>query len=44
MQSFFDLINGKGDGLTASIAEGCTNQHLLDSIVDSFETKTWVEL
>jgi predicted dehydrogenase len=44
MQSFFDIIRGKGDGLAATIEDGYINQYLLDSIVESFEKEKWVHL
>ena len=42
MQSFFDIINNKGDGLAASISDGSINQRLLDSIIESFNEGKWV--
>lgn len=42
MQSFFDVINGKGDGLAATIEDGYKNQLLLDAIIESFENEKWV--
>jgi predicted dehydrogenase len=44
MQSFFDIINGKADGLSATIEDGCVNQLMLDSIVESFENGKWVSI
>lgn len=42
MQSFFDLVLGKGDGLDASIEDGYINQRTLDAIIASFEQERWV--
>ena len=44
MQSFFDVINGKGDGLAANMNDGAVNQLVLDSIADAFENEKWVHL
>ncbi len=44
MQSFADVINGKADGLAATIQDGRANQHLLDAIVESAEKGTWLSL
>jgi predicted dehydrogenase len=44
MQSFFDIINGKGDSLAATIDDGCINQYLLDGIIKSFTNNEWVTI
>jgi predicted dehydrogenase len=44
MQSFFDIIQGKGDGLAATLEDGYINQELLDSIIESFKEEKWVYL
>lgn len=44
MQSFFDIINCKSDGLAATIEDGYINQCLLDSIIESFKYEKWVSL
>jgi predicted dehydrogenase len=44
MQSFFDIVNGKGDGLSATIEDGYINQKSLDAITLSFARETWVSL
>jgi predicted dehydrogenase len=44
MQSFFDVINGKGDGLTADISDGCANQLVLDSIEKSMKENKWINI
>jgi predicted dehydrogenase len=44
MQSFADLLNGKGDGLSATIEDGLINQKTCDAIIDSFENRRWVDL
>lgn len=42
MQSFFNLVQGKGDGLDATIEDGYINQRTLDAIIESFEQERWV--
>lgn len=44
MQSFFDIVQGKGDGLAATLEDGYKNQLLLDSIIESFEKEKWIYL
>jgi predicted dehydrogenase len=44
MQSFFDIINGKGDGLAATIEDGVINQLLLDKILASAADLKWIQL
>lgn len=44
MQSFFNLLNGKGDGLDAVIADGFVNQATLDAAIESFEQGRWVDI
>jgi predicted dehydrogenase len=43
-QSFADIINGKADGLSASVEDGLANQRILDAVVESFEKERWVSL
>jgi predicted dehydrogenase len=38
MQSFADVVNGCGDGLTATIRDGWVNQHIIDNLLVSAET------
>lgn len=42
MQSFFNLLLGKGDGLDATIEDGYINQRTIDAIIESFEQGRWV--
>lgn len=42
MQSFADIILGRGDGLPATIADGQKNQHVVDAILASCEQGKWV--
>jgi len=42
MQSFFDIINGKGDGLAATMADGEINQQVVCGVIESFEKEKWV--
>jgi predicted dehydrogenase len=44
MQSFADLLNGKDDGLNATIDDGVENEILLDGILKASEEKRWVKL
>lgn len=44
MQSFADILNGKPDGLSATIDDGVENAHLLDAILESSESGKWVDL
>jgi len=44
MQSFFDIINNKGDGLAATMADGEINQKVLCAAIESFENEKWVYL
>lgn len=44
MQSFADIINGKDDGLAATVFDGQVNQHAVDAVLRSGETGCWVEL
>ena len=44
MQAFFDICNGKGDGLSATLADGLANQVLLDAILESAESGTWITI
>ncbi|MGN0477921.1 MAG: Gfo/Idh/MocA family protein [Hominenteromicrobium sp.] len=44
MQSFADLINGKGDGKTATIEDGRINQHAMDAVLRSAKSGTWEEV
>ncbi|WP_259391509.1 Gfo/Idh/MocA family protein [Paenibacillus sp. 1011MAR3C5] len=42
MQSFFNLLQSKGDGLDATIEDGYINQLTLDAIIESFTEERWV--
>ncbi|MEK3882934.1 Gfo/Idh/MocA family oxidoreductase [Paenibacillus sp. PL2-23] len=42
MQSFFNLLLGRGDGLDASIEDGYINQRTLDAIIESVEQGRWM--
>lgn len=42
LQSFFDIVNGKGDGKAATIDDGCTCQYILDSILASVKQERWI--
>ncbi|MCA0758493.1 Gfo/Idh/MocA family oxidoreductase [Paenibacillus sp. N4] len=44
MQSFFNLLNGMGDGLDATMEDGYINQLALDGIVRSFTEEKWIKL
>ncbi len=42
MQSFFDILNGCGDGLAADLADGFRAQQLITKVTESSETHKWV--
>lgn len=44
MQAFFHLLNGRGDGLDASMADGYLNQLAVDAVIRSFTEQTWVTI
>jgi len=44
MQSFADIVNGVSDGLPASIQDGCLNQHIVDTILESAAAGKWLEI
>jgi predicted dehydrogenase len=44
MQSLFDVILGKGDGLSATLEDGYINQLTLDAIIQSFTEAKWISI
>ena len=44
MQSFADLVNGRGDGLAATIQEGRDAQYVIDKVIESTKTGSWADL
>lgn len=44
MQSFFDIINGKGDGLAATMDDGHKSQILMDGVIKSFTNNEWITI
>ena len=44
MQSFADIINGKEDGIAATIFDGQINQHAVDAVLQSSEEGRWITL
>jgi predicted dehydrogenase len=44
MQAFFDIVNGQGDGLSATMLDGLINQRCLDAIIRSSNEGVWVLL
>ena len=44
MQCFADVLNGRDDGLNADADDGVVNEKLLDAILKSAETGTWIDL
>jgi predicted dehydrogenase len=44
MQAFIDIVNGQGDGLSATIEDGYINQKSLDAIMQSVKAETWVSI
>lgn len=43
MQSFGDVVCGSDDGLSATIFDGQKNQHIVDAMIESFESEKWVK-
>jgi len=44
LQSFINILKGKGDGLDATVEDGYVNQRTLDAIVESFEKNSWINV
>lgn len=44
MQAFFHLVNGRGDGLDANMADGYVNQLAVDAIIRSFTEQQWITI
>ncbi|MDD3244133.1 MAG: Gfo/Idh/MocA family oxidoreductase [Eubacteriales bacterium] len=44
MQSFFDIINGKGDGMPATISDGYINMLAMDACEESAAEGKWVKI
>lgn len=44
MQSFFDIINGKGDGMPATAADGYINMLTMDACEESAAQGKWVKI
>jgi len=44
MQSFFDIVNGKGDGLAATLADGFRAQQLITAVMKSFGSLKWISV
>lgn len=44
MQSFFDILNGKSDGLPAGLADGHYVQTVLDAVIRSAEIRQWIDV
>jgi len=44
MESFYELVTGQGDGLSATINDGYINQLTIDALLQSSEERRWVEL
>ena len=42
MQSFFNIVNGCGDGLAANLADGYRAQQIITKITESFENNKWM--
>ena len=42
MQSFFDIVNGRGDGLAANLADGYRAQQLITKVMESFGSHKWL--
>lgn len=44
MQSFFDVLNDRGDGLGATIRDGLISQRLIEKVYESAEKHCWVDV
>ncbi|TCM90713.1 putative dehydrogenase [Paenibacillus sp. BK033] len=44
MQAFFNLLNGRGDGLDATMEDGYVNQLAVDAIIQSFTEERWIDI
>lgn len=44
MQGFFDVINGCGDGLTATIKDGLISQRMIEKVYESAEKHSWIDV
>lgn len=44
MQSFFDILNGCGDGLAANLEDGLRAQQLITKVMESSKTHQWVDV
>jgi len=44
MQSFLNIVNGRGDGLAATLADGFRAQQLITGVMKSFDTMKWVSV
>ncbi|UJF31819.1 Gfo/Idh/MocA family protein [Paenibacillus hexagrammi] len=44
MQAFFHILNGKADGLDATIKDGYENQKTIDCIIEAFTDEKWVHI
>lgn len=44
MRSFEDLLLGRADGLSATVADGYRNMCVLDAVEESFRTRKWVSV
>jgi predicted dehydrogenase len=44
MESFYKLVTGQDDGMSATIEDGYINQRTIDAIIQSHEEKKWISL
>ena len=44
MQSYADILLGRADGLSATIADGLANQRAVDAVLESSRTGSWVSI
>lgn len=44
IQSFINLVLGKGDGFDATLEDGYMNQRTIDSIIASFTEEKWITI
>lgn len=44
MQSFADVLLGRGDGLSATLADGAANMRVMDAVLESARTGLWIDI
>ncbi len=44
MQSYADVLQGRGDGLAATLDDGAANMRVMDAVLESQRTGRWIDL